>query len=86
MHCYRCGRQLPPDSPHLRRRVKTGERSSVAFRSGKVSAASNSFGMRVVCLRCVKALDNERTKGEMVKHLAAVGLLFALISLLALLK
>lgn len=84
MHCYRCGRQLPPDSPHLRRRVKTGERSSVAFRSGKVSAASSSFGMRVVCLRCVRALDNERTTGELLKHLAAVGLLFALIGIITL--
>jgi len=42
--------------------------------------------MRVVCLRCVKALDNQRTTGELLRHLAAVGLLFALIGAIALLR
>lgn len=79
MHCYLCGRAIPSDSAHIRRRVRTGDRSRSSYGSGKVVSAQTSYGMRVVCRRCATFLDRERTQREVIKHLVAVSFLIVVL-------
>lgn len=86
MHCYLCGRPIPSDVTRHRRRVRTGDRSTVSFRTGKMISAHTTYGLRVVCDRCARFLDHQRSTGELRKHLATLGLLFLLGIVLAILR
>lgn len=56
-NCYRCGRPIAGARYHLRRRVKTGEFERRRFAGTKAHTVQTHFGMRIVCVRCARALD-----------------------------
>lgn len=55
--CYTCGRHIEPSEPSLRRRVRTGDRTRVSFRTGKVVEGVTTYGQRTVCKRCAARMD-----------------------------
>lgn len=80
-HCYVCGREVPADSAHRRRKVRTGE--TVRLKGGSRSA-SVRMGQRIVCRWCAKRIDAEERRKEMAQYaelgLAVLLLLAALLS------
>ena len=75
--CYICGRHIEPSEPSLRRRVRTGDRTRVSFRTGKVVEGVTTFGQRTVCPRCAYLLDRNTRLANLSKHVFAVILLIA---------
>lgn len=86
MHCYLCGRAIPPELKRHRRRVRTGDRSSVSLRSGKVTARHTTYGQRVVCDRCAYFVDRQQVAEEVRKNLGVLGMLVLLLLFLFLLR
>lgn len=82
MHCYLCGRLMQSDATYKRRRVRVGERIRTVYRSGKRVESVASYGIRVVCQRCAHFLDKQKQWDEVIKSLAALGVLFALTAFL----
>lgn len=79
--CYTCGRHIEPTEPSLRRRVRTGDRTRVSFRTGKVVEGVTTYGMRTVCRACSRRLD--RTS-HVVPHFLTLTMLLAVLYLLQL--
>jgi predicted nucleic acid-binding Zn ribbon protein len=81
-NCYVCGRPIPKDHPHLRRKVKTGEWARRRYPKRTVSSVNIHYGIRIVCPDCARRIDRERTWQDWVQ-LAELAL--ALIVLFAIL-
>jgi hypothetical protein len=73
--CYRCGRPIPSTDFKFRRKVKTGERISRRYPNPNVSAIHVTWGIRLVCSSCARAIDLEAVRREMAMY---VELLIAL--------
>ena len=80
--CYICGRHIEPTEPSLRRRVRTGDRTRVSFRTGKVVEGVTTYGQRTVCKRCAARMDHSAPRMLLWRHLSVIAAL--LIVLLAL--
>lgn len=80
--CYICGRHIEPTEQNLRRRVRTGDRTRVSFRTGKVVEGVTTYGVRVVCQRCAARMDHSAQRLLLWRHLSVIAAL--LIVLLAL--
>lgn len=81
--CYTCGRHIEPTEPSLRRRVRTGDRTRVSFRTGKVVEGVTTFGQRTVCRRCAARIDHVAQRMLLWRHLSAVGALLLLCGVLS---
>jgi hypothetical protein len=81
MNCYTCGRYFRPKEPHLRRRVKTGEKYRKQYKSSKVELIYASYGMRIVCKNCAKYIDRMQIRNELLAHAGSVALLAGLVLL-----
>lgn len=81
--CYLCSRLIPPDDPRHRRRVRTGDRTRVSYRTGKVTEALTTYGDRVVCARCASLLDRQRLTGELRKHLLTLILCLLVLAVIS---
>ena len=57
--CYRCGSPIPSIDFKFRRKVKTGERISRRYPNPNVSAIHVTWGIRLVCSPCARAIDLE---------------------------
>lgn len=78
--CYRCGRPIPSTDFKLRRRVQTGERVSRRYPNPSISARHLTYGIRLVCVPCARALDWAERRRELVQYLelaAAIVLILA---------
>lgn len=84
--CYRCGRQISADEPGLRRRVRTGDRTRVNYRTGKVVEGLTTFGMRTVCSRCAGYLDHVRERTYLLKQASSLAWLGGLLLVLLVLE
>ena len=79
--CYRCGRPIPSTGFKLRRKVKTGETIRRRYPNPNVSALQITYGIRLVCSSCARAIDREQARRELLQY---VELGIALAALLAL--
>ena len=80
--CYKCGRPVPSTEFKNRRKVKTGERISRRYPNPAISALHVTYGVRLVCLNCARAIDREEARKELIKYLelaAAVVLLIVVL-------
>lgn len=77
-HCYLCGSSLAGQKPRLRRRVPVGEWTRRVYGKGSGVAVVQKHGMRMVCARCAKRME-ERRRREV-----AVGIAKSLIAMVIL--
>jgi len=76
--CYRCGRPIPSTEFKNRRKVKTGERISRRYPNPAISALHVTYGVRLVCLQCARAIDQEEARKELLKYLELAAALILL--------
>lgn len=83
-NCYRCGRFIPNDSAHVRRRVKTGEHQLRRIVGGSGTHVQTHFGMRVVCRFCARSIDQDLHRAWIIEHVQVVGAILVLLAALLL--
>ncbi len=67
--CYRCGWPIPSDQFKLRRKVKTGESIYRRYPNPNISALRTTYGIRLVCSPCARAIDREQARREWLMYL-----------------
>ena len=52
----------------MRRKVKTGERISRRYPNPNINALQISYGIRLVCSACARAIDLEEARKEWLRY------------------
>ena len=80
-HCYLCGTSLAGQKTRIRRRVPVGEWARRVYGKGSGVAVVQKHGMRMVCVRCAKRMEERRRREValgIVKSLATLAILLVL--------
>lgn len=81
-YCFLCGSVIDSQKPAIRRRVKTGDWTRTSYKKPLIRAVQTHFGMRIVCTRCSRWLDQRDVFQDIVRNALPLLALALLIGLL----
>lgn len=79
-NCFLCGILIDSGRRQLRRRVKTGGIEQIRFGRDRAVSARTSYGMRIVCTRCAKSIDEAKRREVLLENWKLFGAVILLVA------